>query len=364
MSRPVCAPASSSIAAPRTLIGKRTSWSRPTTSTRTAREQQQLASSSDVGAAAAPSAAPSAAAELVDRVLSEVRGSDGGAALSPEARARVDGLLDELTAVGDAQQPRPLDGNPLLWGNYEVRYTSVARASAAQQRGEPAGGRFRSKLGRLLFQTTGVFQSVLQLDPPVATNKVAFKLFGLIPGYVGLRGAVEPLADDPARRRDTAKVFFDRPVLSFGAGAAAVTLRIGPPSSVQLTTTYLDERVRLGKGSRGSLFVFERTPAADAAAMDRVGLEATAPGGAALLLAALAAIAVGGCSLFATRVPVLQAAAAAMWLVAAALAAVFWRGGIVGDEEEARRRFEAAAKQQREAREARAAAAAAAAPSQ
>jgi hypothetical protein len=34
---------------------------------------------------------------------------------------------------------------------------------------------------------------------------------------------------------------------------------------VQLTTTYLDERVRLGKGSRGSLFVFERTAAADAA---------------------------------------------------------------------------------------------------
>jgi hypothetical protein len=39
----------------------------------------------------------------------------------------------------------------------------------------------------------------------------------------------------------------------------------GPPSSVQLSTPYLDERVRLGKGSRGSLFVFTRGGAADAA---------------------------------------------------------------------------------------------------
>ncbi len=36
-------------------------------------------------------------------------------------------------------------------------------------------------------------------------------------------------------------------------------------SVVQLRTTYLDERVRLGKGSRGSLFVFTRGGAADRA---------------------------------------------------------------------------------------------------
>jgi hypothetical protein len=33
-----------------------------------------------------------------------------------------------------------------------------------------AGGRFRGRIGRLLFRTTGVFQSVLQ--PDIATNKV------------------------------------------------------------------------------------------------------------------------------------------------------------------------------------------------
>jgi hypothetical protein len=33
-----------------------------------------------------------------------------------------------------------------------------------------AGGRFRGRIGRTLFQTAGLFQSVL--EPDVATNKV------------------------------------------------------------------------------------------------------------------------------------------------------------------------------------------------
>jgi hypothetical protein len=60
------------------------------------------------------------------------------------------------------------------------------------------------------------------------------------------------------------RVLFDRPVLKIGALCA----RIGPPSEVELKTTYLDDRVRLGKGSRGSLFVFSRGGAADAAGED------------------------------------------------------------------------------------------------
>lgn len=63
-----------------------------------------------------------------------------------------------------------------------------------------------------------MFQAVLR--PDVATNKVAFKLLGLLPGYVGLRGQLEPVGGGG----DTVKVFFDRPVLSFGG---ALTLRIG-----------------------------------------------------------------------------------------------------------------------------------------
>ena len=49
------------------------------------------------------------------------------------------------------------------------------------------------------------------------------------------------------------KVVFEPPRLSVGG---VIDLPIGPKSTVQLTTTYLSEDVRLGKGSRGSLFVF------------------------------------------------------------------------------------------------------------
>lgn len=55
--------------------------------------------------------------------------------MSSEQRAEVDQLLDQLEAIGSTQQPRPLD-NPLLFGNYNVAYTSTARAPTERgQRG-------------------------------------------------------------------------------------------------------------------------------------------------------------------------------------------------------------------------------------
>ncbi|KAF8069498.1 PAP8 [Scenedesmus sp. PABB004] len=301
---------------------------------------------------------------LVDRVLELVEGSDGGIALSPDQRAAVDALLDELEAAGRSQT-RPLD-SPLLWGNYNVAYTSTSRAPA--ERGQPAGGRFRGALGRALFRTTGVFQSVLA--PDVAVNKVGFRLFGLLPGSVGLRGRLVPVAAGEAHGPggvagdgDTVRVFFEPPVLQLGGlhvrigerggrgardrGGARRALRpptrppraaprraarAGPPSSVQLSTPYLDERVRLGKGSRGSLFVFTRGGPADAAGMDRVGLQKSSPAGLAGLAAALAAMVGGGAALWATGVAALQLAAAGLWLVTAGLAAVLQQGGIIRDD--------------------------------
>jgi len=60
--------------------------------------------------------------------------------------------------------------------------------------------------------------------------QVAFKLFGLIPGYVGLRGKLVPEGGD----KDTVRVLFEPPVLSL---LGMLHLRIGPPSSVVLATT-------------------------------------------------------------------------------------------------------------------------------
>ena len=113
-----------------------------------------------------------------------------------------------------------------------------------------SGGRFRGSIGRALFSTTGLFQSILPGDTaPLAINKVSndpshgrctvrplvnatdnswdpiraqvsFKLLGLVPGFVGLRGTVEPVEEND----DTVKVFFEPPVLSI---ADNLHLRIG-----------------------------------------------------------------------------------------------------------------------------------------
>ena len=37
-----------------------------------------------------------------------------------------------------------------------------------------------------------------------------------------------------------------------------INVTLGGTSDVQLTNTYLDEKVRIGQGSRGSLFIFKR----------------------------------------------------------------------------------------------------------
>lgn len=62
------------------------------------------------------------------------------------------------------QELRPL-ADPLVWGNYNVAYVS----SGNRQYGQPAGGRFRGGLGKLIFKTTLLAQSVLK--PDLVTNK-------------------------------------------------------------------------------------------------------------------------------------------------------------------------------------------------
>ncbi len=56
------------------------------------------------------------------------------------------------------------------------------------------------------------------------TLQVTFRLFGLLPGYVGLRGRVA----EAEGNRDTVSVMFEPPVLSL----LGLTVRLGPPSSV------------------------------------------------------------------------------------------------------------------------------------
>eukprot|EP00887_Chlorella_sp_A99_P000964 scaffold5.g964.t1 len=267
-----------------------------------------LPTAADTAAGAPPSASDAPLPEpgpIIEQVLELIKDSDSGDLVTSENRKIVDAELQKLDAIGDAVTLRPLD-NPLIYGNYEVAYVSAGQRQYGQPVGEPpargsrcsGGGRFRTRLGKLLFATTELCQSIL---PPDVV--VGFRLFGFIPGSVGLRGKL---------------VFFDPPVLSLPAG---IHIRVGPPSAVVLKTTYVDEHVRLGKGSRGSLFVFTRGGAADAAGMDQF-----------VLWAAVGALMLNGGWLLSQSVaPVLRAAGLVQVLLATALGGVIYRGGVIED---------------------------------
>lgn len=185
--------------------------------------------------------------ELARALLTLVANSDGGNALSMDDRRRADADIERLES--EQVSARTCE-DERIFGYYEVSYVSVG----ANQVGNPAGGRFRSPLGRFLFRTIGLEQNLFA--PNRIENRVAFTVLGCLPGEVTLEGTFAPVEGVDDGR--TVKASFDSPGISVGGGPK---LRIGPKSSVILSTTYLDDSMRLGKGSRGSLFVFTRKSA-------------------------------------------------------------------------------------------------------
>ena len=226
-----------------------------------------------------------------------------------------------------------------LLGDYRVSYTSSPQA---------AGGRFRTPLGRAVFRTHALYQNVLAppegATAPLVANRVEFALLG-VPGAVGLTGPLRPVpplqvtprtdvsagdgvaAQGPAAQtrsfQGAVEVAFDPPFLE----VAGSRVTLGGPSTVRLATTYLDERVRIGRGGFGSLFIFERMEAGEQEAKALVPTEQQKAAGwvlarAALLLFVTLSAAVDVARLGVTAVttpPVLAATFAAA--AAAALAA-------------------------------------------
>ena len=109
-------------------------------------------------------------------------------------------------------------------------------------------------------------------------------------------------------------------------------LHPGPKSSVQLSTPYLDERVRVGRGSRGSLFLFTRGGEASKSDMASVGLQKTTFAGLAALGIFFSSLVVTGAVLWASANPLLRAVAVLTWMVSAGMAAVLNKGGIVQED--------------------------------
>ena len=126
---------------------------------------------------------------------------------------------------------------PLIFGEWDVVYCS---------RPTSPGGGYRSAVGRLFIKTNEMIQAVEA--PDIVKNRVAFTAFGFLNGEVSLKGKLKVLDES------WIQVIFEPPVLKFGT----FEFQYGFESKVKLQITYIDEKIRLGKGSKGSLFVFQR----------------------------------------------------------------------------------------------------------
>ena len=198
-------------------------------------------------------------------VLTLVSNTDRGATASRALQDAVNmWIFDQADAYRNRTTTSALD-DPLLFGNYDVAFVATSRAQA--QEGNPAGGRFRGRLGRLLYRNEGLYQNILRDTEgrTLAVNYIRGRLFSRVPLSVILRGVVAPLA--PVDRAalttkygtplsaGTVRADFEPPLVTLGG----IGLRVGPPSSVVLDTPYVDAAMRLGVGSRGSTFLFKRT---------------------------------------------------------------------------------------------------------
>lgn len=171
--------------------------------------------------------------DLVVSILSKVKQTDRGVSLTKEEHKEVDEVAQALQKFC-VDEPVKC---PLIFGEWDVVYCSNPTS--------PGGG-YRSAFGRLVFKTKEMVQVVEA--PDIVKNKVSFSAFGFLDGEVNLKGKLKALDEK------WIQVVFEPPELKVGA----FEFKYGGESEVKLEISYIDNIIRLGKGSRGSLFVFQR----------------------------------------------------------------------------------------------------------
>ncbi|XP_062097107.1 probable plastid-lipid-associated protein 8, chloroplastic [Humulus lupulus] len=171
--------------------------------------------------------------DLVSSIISKVTESDRGVLLKKEEHIKVAEVAQELQKYC-VNEPVKC---PLIFGDWDVVYCSVPTS--------PGGG-YRSALGRIFLKTKEMIQGIEA--PDVVKNLVTFSAFGFLDGEVSLKGKLIALDEE------WVQVIFEPPELKVGA----LEFRYGGESEVKLRITYVDDKIRLGKGSKGSLFVFQR----------------------------------------------------------------------------------------------------------
>ncbi|KAJ0266426.1 plastid-lipid-associated protein 8 [Hirschfeldia incana] len=171
--------------------------------------------------------------DLISSLLSKVANSDGGVTLTPEEHKEVAQVAGELQKYCVSEPVKC----PLIFGDWDVVYCS---------RPTSPGGGYRSVIGRLFFRTKEMIQGID--SPDTVRNRVSFTALGFLDGDVSLTGKLNALDSE------WVQVIFEPPELKVGS----LEFKYGFESEVKLRITYVDEKLRLGIGSRGSLFVFRR----------------------------------------------------------------------------------------------------------
>ena len=194
-------------------------------------------------AANVASAKPNARnAKYVDQLLDVTAGTDRGVRAKEGTRNIIDGLIARLerSYKGTDASETP----EWLYRDSEVVYVG----QRSSKRANAAGGRFRGRIGRLLFRTTALYQHIQKDGESLrAVNANRFRFLGLLPGCAVLRGSAEKENDlealsakfDRTLSENTLRASFDRPKIAFGP----LVFEAGPASVVRLDTTYLDDRV-------------------------------------------------------------------------------------------------------------------------
>jgi len=209
-------------------------------------------------------ASASEADEKVDRLLELVDVEE----VDTEANGQeIQSVVLSLEQVTD-----PTDTNfTALLGNYNVTHVIPSKPDE-----KPVGGKWSRGPVQALLKTRRTLQHLLtpKHSGSVAEAVNVITLSALRDSFrihVILRGDAYELTeqerDNIVEERETpgglsprtVRADFDPPrIVLARQNSSLLNLSVGPPSSVVLDTPYCDGRVRVGKGSRGSWFVFKR----------------------------------------------------------------------------------------------------------
>ena len=199
----------------------------------------------------------------ISDIINILKDTDYGSNCLNTTTIKVNDFINNLSSVEN--EVAPIDDD-LLFGNYKVSYSNTLYSK--DQRGEAAGGGFRNM--KFIYKVDGLYQHVLRSSNSAQViNYVRGTLFHWFVLSVVLRGQIEKLSEERKNvilsnygnkmTTSAVRADFDPPRLALSYGEnVLLSFSIGPKSSVELDTTYVDDKIRVGKGARGSYFIFER----------------------------------------------------------------------------------------------------------